>query len=89
MSGGGRIRTCESLTAQLVFETSALVHYATPPRVYSETYYVDRSAPGETRTLDLQLRKLTFYPTELRAQCSLFEPNSKISDSTESKADIH
>ena len=28
--------------------------------------------PGEIRTPDLQLRKLTLYPTELRAQIKAF-----------------
>ena len=58
--GEGGIRTPDTVSRIVVFETTALVHYATPPKC----------ALGEARTPNRQLRKLMFYPIELRAQKS-------------------
>src|SRR3989344_6639447 len=55
--GRGEIRTPVGLAAPKVFETWPIIRSGTLPR----------STPGRARTCDLQIRNLTFCPTELRA----------------------
>ena len=56
--GGRRIRTSVGIAPPKVFETWPINHSGIPPN----------GVPGETRTLNLQLRKLTLYPIELQGQ---------------------
>ena len=52
------------------YGSSQAIHKIKKPRASSR--FFDFGMPGTIRTCDLQLRKLTLYPTELRAHMWMF-----------------